>query len=132
MFFFQERLPRVLQEIKEILQFSPKRGIRDWFLSKHGTMIRVYGFFHQPYFLPTFFIVGVFALKIIRQRLIVEYEHFLRYKNPSEIKFPWTVGPLTIKIKPTLSMIESMLREMGFSVEATFNYNPHHVISNRI
>ena len=29
-------------------------------------------------------------------------------------------------------MIESMLREMGFLVEATVNYDPHHVISDRI
>ena len=28
-------------------------------------------------------------------------------------------------------MIESMLREMGFSVETVVNYDPHHVISNR-
>ena len=77
--FFQERLSRVLQEIKEILQFSPKRGIQDWFLSEHGTMIRVYGFFHQPYILPAFFTVRVFALELIRQRLIVQDEHFLSY-----------------------------------------------------
>ena len=28
-------------------------------------------------------------------------------------------------------MIESMLREMGFSVEVVVNYIPNHVISNR-
>ena len=79
--------------MKEILQFSLERKIGDWFLSEHGTMIRVYGFIHQPYILPTFLIIRVFALELIRQRLIVEYEHFLSYKKPSEIKFPWTVGP---------------------------------------
>ena len=73
----------------------------------------------------------VFALEFVRQRLIVEDEHFLSYKKPSRIKFPWTVGPLTIKSKEALSTIESMLREMGFSMEASFNYDPHHVISDR-
>ena len=79
--------------MKEILQFSPKIRIGYWFLSKHGTMISVYGFVHQPYILPAFLTVRVLALELIRQMLIVEDEDFLIYKKPSEIKFPWTVGP---------------------------------------
>ena len=67
--FFQERLPRVLPKMKEILQLSPERRIGDWFLSKHGTMIRVYGFVHQHYILPAFFTARVFALELIRHRL---------------------------------------------------------------
>ena len=79
--FFQEILPRVLPKMKEILQLSPERRIGDWFLSKHGTMIRVYGFVHQPYILPAFLTMRVFALEIIRQKLIVEDEHFLSFKK---------------------------------------------------
>ena len=55
----------------------------------------------------------------------------MNYKKPSGIKFPWTVGPLTIKIKSSLSMIESMLRAMGFSLGGAVSYDPHHVISDR-
>ena len=117
--------------MKELLQLSPERRVGDSFLAKHNTVIRVYGFTDQPYVLPTFFTVMVFVLEFIRQRLIIEYEHFLSYKKPSGIKFPWTVGPLTIKSKSSLSMIESMLMEMGFSVEVSINYEPHHIISNR-
>ena len=68
---------------------------------------------------------------MIRQRLIVEDEHFPSFKKTSEIKFLWIVGPLTIKSKSTLPMNEIMLIEMGFLVEAAVNYDPHHVISNR-
>ena len=100
--------------MKELLQLSPERRVGDWFLSEHNIVIRVYGFPHQPYVLPEFSTMRVFAVELIRQRLIVEDEHFLSYKNPSEIKFPWTVGPLTIKSKVSLSAIESMLKEMGF------------------
>ena len=117
--------------MKEILQFSPERRVRDLFLSEHGTMIRVYGFIHQTYILPVFLTLRVFSLELIRQRLIVEDEHFSSFKRTSEIKFPWTVGPFVVKRKSTLQMIESMLREMGFSVEVAVNYDPHHVISNR-
>ena len=109
---FQEKFPRVLPKIKELLQLSPERRVGDWFLSEHNTVIRVYGFYHHPYVMPTFFTVRVLALELIRQRLIVQDEHFLTYKKPSEIKFPWIVGPLTIKIKLVLLMIEIMLREL--------------------
>ena len=129
--FFQERLPRVLPKMKEILHFSPERRREDWLIYEHGKVIRVYGFVHQPYILPTFFTVRVFALELIRQRLIVEDEHFLSYKKPSEIKFPWTVDPFGIKRKSSFLVIESMLRELEFSMEATINYDPHHIISNR-
>ena len=47
--FFQERLPRVFPEMKEILQRSPSKRIGDWFLSESKTIIRLYGFVHQPY-----------------------------------------------------------------------------------
>ena len=77
--FFQEILPRVLPKMKEILHLSPERIIGDWFISKHGIVIRVYGFVHQPYILPAFLTVRVFALELIRQRLIVQDEHFLSY-----------------------------------------------------
>ena len=103
----------------------------EWFLSEHNTIIRVYGFTHQPYVFPSFLTVRVFSLELFRQRIIVEDEHFLIYKKPSRIKFPWTVGPLTIKNKPSLPMIERMLREMGFLVEVAVNYDPHHAISDR-
>ena len=61
----------------------------------------------------------------------MEDENFLSYKKPSGIKFPWTIGPLTIKSKAELSLIERILREMGFSMETLVNYDPHHIISYR-
>ena len=36
---FQNRLPRVLPEMKEMLQFSLEIRIGDWFLSECGTII---------------------------------------------------------------------------------------------
>ena len=116
--------------MKEMLRFSPERRIEDWFLFEYGTAIRVYGFGHQPYTLPAFFTMRVFALELMNQKLIVEDEHFLSFKKTLEIKFPWTVSPFVIKIKLALSVIDSMLKEMRFSVEAAINYDPHRVISN--
>ena len=104
---FQEKLPRVLPEMKELLQLSHEIRVGDWFLSKHNILIRVYGFAHQPHVLPAFLTVRVFALEL-KQRLIVEYEHFLRYKKPSGIKFPWKVGSLSIKSKAALPAIKNI------------------------
>ena len=42
--FFQKRLPRVLPQMKEMLQFSPEKRIEDWFLLEQGTVIILYGF----------------------------------------------------------------------------------------
>ena len=52
--FFQDKLPRVLPIMKEALQVSPYRKIGDWLLLEENTIIRVYGFIHEPYVLPSF------------------------------------------------------------------------------
>ena len=70
--FFEEKLPRVLPLMKEVLQFSPDRRIGDWFLLEEHTIILLYGFIHNPYILPAFLTPRVFSLELIRQKLIVE------------------------------------------------------------
>ena len=57
--FFQERLPRVLLEMRQLLQLSNNKKIGYWFLIEFGTTIRLYGFIHPPYILPTFLTLGV-------------------------------------------------------------------------
>ena len=41
---FQKRMPRVLPEMKILLQLSPERRVGDWFLSEDNTVIRVHRF----------------------------------------------------------------------------------------
>ena len=91
--FFQERPPKVFPEMRKILQLSHSKMIGDWFLTEFGTIIRLYGFVHQPYILPTFLTARVFSLELIRQILTVEEEHFLNYKKSSNLIFPWEVRP---------------------------------------
>ena len=92
-------------------------------------MIILYGFVYHPYILPALLTVGFFSLELIRQKLVVDNEHFLNFKKSSEIKFPWVVGPFIIKNKSSLPMIESLLREMWFQTDVSINYDPHHIIS---
>ena len=127
---FQKRFPRVFPEMKKILQISQEKRIGDQFLFEQGTLIRLYGFVHQPYLFPAFLNPRFFSMELVRQRLIVENEHFLNFKKSIEIKYPWVVGPFVIKNKVSLPMIERLLKEMVFFTKPNVNYDPHHVISN--
>ena len=100
--------------MKEMLQFSLEKRIGDWFLMEEGTVIRVYGFVHPPYVLPSFLTHIIFSLELIRKKLIVENEHFINFNKSYEIKFPFVVGPFIIKIKVSLLVEENLLKEMRF------------------
>ena len=64
--FFDDVLPRVLEDIRIMLQSSSEDRTRDWFLHKEFTVIRVYGFTGEPYRLPAFLTPRVFALEFMR------------------------------------------------------------------
>ena len=59
---FDDVLPRVLEDMRIMLQSSSEDKIGDWFLHKEFTIIRVYGFTREPYRLPTFLTPRIFAL----------------------------------------------------------------------
>ena len=85
---FQYRIPRALPQMRETLKFYPEKIIKDSFLSEHRKVIALYGFWHQPFVLPAFFTLRVYALELIKKRLIVENEHFMNFRKSSNIKFP--------------------------------------------
>ena len=105
--------------------------IRDWFLLEEHTINRVYGFPHEPYILSAFITHRVFPLELIRQKLIVENEHFISFRKASEIKVPWVVGPFIIKNKVALPVVEILLKGMGFKTNFVVEYDPLHVIPTR-
>ena len=88
-------------------------------------MIIMYGFTQSPYMLPAFLTPRVFSMEFIRQNLFIEIEHFQKYKKSTEVKYPWVVGPFTIKNKGALPMVEGLLRELGFERKHAINYDPH-------
>ena len=115
---FQEKFPRVLLEMEEFIQFILGRRIGYWFILKEHTIIRFYGFIHEPYIFPAFLTPRIFSLEFIRKNIIVENEDFLRTRNSSKIKFPLKVGPFIIKNKASLPVVEGLLQDMNF-VKAT-------------
>ena len=128
---FNEVLPRVLEDMKCLMQSSPEDRVGDWFLHKDSTVLRIYGFTGEPYKLPAFLTPRVFALEFMRQRLHSEEEHFGAFKKSSNIKFPLKVGSFIFKNKGALVFIEKLLGSMEFQKEPRVNYNPRHVISLR-
>ena len=93
--------------------------------------IRLYGFVHPTYILPTFLTARVFSLELIRQRLIVEEEHFLNFKKSSNLIFPWEVRPYTVRSRAALPLVTNLLIGMEFSLGQAVNYDPHQIISKR-
>ena len=126
---FDDVLPRVLEEMRLMLQSSSEDKIGDWFLYKDFIVLRVYGFTGEPYRLPVFLTPRIFALEFMRQRLCVEEEHFGAFKKYSNVKFPLKVGPFIFKNKSDVLFIEKLLEVMDFQKEQRINYDPHHIIS---
>ena len=106
---FDEVLPRVLEEMKLMLQSSSEDRIGDWFLYKYFTILRVYGFTGEPYKLPVFLTPRIFSLEFMRQILCAEEEHFRAFKKSSNVKFPLKVHPFIFKNKSALLVIERLL-----------------------
>ena len=123
--FFQERLPRVLPELRQMLQLSKCRRIGDWFLSYFGTTIILYGFVHSPHILPAFLTPRIFYLELIQQKLMVEEEHFLNFKKCSNLVFPWILGPYTVRNRAALPLVSKFHKDMGFPQYQEIKYDPH-------
>ena len=117
--------------MEEKLQFSPDRRVGNCFFLKEHTIIKVYGFFHEPYIFPTLLTPKIFSMEFIKHKLIVENEHFINFRKDYEIKLPLKVGPFVIKNKASLLVIEGLLQNMNLMKSTKINYDPHHIISQR-
>ena len=114
--FFQEILPRVLLEMRQMLQLSNSKKTGDWFLIIFGMTIRLYGFVHPPYILPTFLTPRVFSLELIWKNIIIKEENFLNFKKSSSLISPWELRPYTVRSRVALPLVANLLRGMKFSL----------------
>ena len=102
---FNPEISRISNDLKEIL--NPDL-VGDWFLAKNFSLVRIFGFIGSPYVLPIFLTTSVFALQVMRQRILADKEHSTApsLKKSSWIKYPLTVGNFVLKKEATLSVIE--------------------------
>ena len=103
--FFRDKLPRVLPIMREALQFVLDTNIGYLFLLEEHTIIKVYGFSHEPFIFPSFPNPRNFSLDLVIQKLIVENEHFINFRKDLEINFPWVIRPFIIKSEAALLVI---------------------------
>ena len=96
---FDEKLPRVLDEMKSTFQPSLESCTRDCFLYKELNVVCVYGYTRPPYKLPAFLTPRIFALEFIRPRLCSEEENFGAFKKSSDVKFPFNINLSVLKEK---------------------------------
>ena len=59
--------PRIIQEIKRVLQFSKQIKVIDWYLYQSHTEIIIYGCQLAPYKLPKYVPMRLFSLEYYRQ-----------------------------------------------------------------
>ena len=128
---FDEKLPRVLDEMKSNLHPLMESYTGDWFLYKEFTVVRGYVYTRPPYKLPAFLTPRIFALEFIKQRLCSKEEHFCSFKKSSDLKFPFNIGPFIFKNKVALNIIEKLLEAMEFKTMERLNYDPRQIISQR-
>ena len=55
----------------------------------------------------------------------------MKFKKSTNVKYPWVVGPFTLKSKKDFPSIKNLLNEMGFPTDPVVDYDSHQVISNR-
>jgi hypothetical protein len=98
--------------------------IGDWMLFTQSIVIWVYGCQEGPHLLP-------FSLEFIRQRVILETEHFLKAHKDCNLKLPFVVGSFVVKSKSFFPQIQSKINEFGFTQLQGRRYHPHQIISKR-
>ena len=99
---FNVELPRVLEGMKFMLQFTLDTRTGNSFLYKDHTIIRFYGFIDALYILPSFLTQRFFSLEFVRHKLHSKNEHFPSFRNSYHVKFSFKIEPFIIKNKASL------------------------------
>jgi len=103
---YEDRFPRVIEDMRKALQLKKGKTTGDWFLYWNHIVIRVYGFCGLHFTLLTFLTPRIFYLEFSRQGIAVEELHFTRAHKTSNLKFPFTLGPFTFKVKYCLAILD--------------------------
>lgn len=116
--------PRINDEMKKILQLSEKCKMGDWFLYEKHTELRIFGSNLQPYKLPKYLTIRVFALEYLRQVLNSDAINFMASKKKTQFKLKNQIGPFIVNNRDVDKEIEKRLSELKFQVSFLWNYDP--------
>ena len=125
--------PRITYEMQKILQLSKNYKLGDWYLYQDHTVIRVYGCELDPYRMPRYVLMRLFAL-----------EYFRQFGNADLVHFHSENKKVQLKVRNQLCRFLYNKREEGWKevdmileslqLETRFRwvpYDPNHFISLR-
>ena len=90
--------PCFLPKAQEFLHLGASCKFGDWFVFEEYYEIILYGGNVEPYRLPNFVPMRLFALEFIRQSLNVDHVHFFPMKKGHMYKLPMSVGLFIVNI----------------------------------
>lgn len=86
-------LPRVILEMRHILQLNKDARTGDWYMAEDHTIITVYGFEKEPFKLPSFLTPRILVLEYVRHRMMVDHFLFAQHRKTITFPLPHDVGP---------------------------------------
>lgn len=114
---------------KHLLVIHVVKSSNHYLLEKY-TELRVYGFEEEPCHIPKFIQERVFSLKLMRQRISLDFMHFTSKSHKYHIIFPWILYSFTIKNKLVIEKINFLIKRFKFHIGEIWKYHPLNVVSN--
>lgn len=91
--------PRIIIEIKRILQLEKNSKVGYWYLYQNHIEIRIYGCELPPYKLHKYLLMRIFSLEYFRQIVSANDVNFLVSRNNTQFKMKNQMGPFIYNTK---------------------------------
>lgn len=125
--------PRLTDDMRRILHLNKSYSIGNWYFYQNHTVIRIYGCELNPFRLPRYVPMRLFALEYFRQFGNSDYLHFQSKNKKSQLKVRNQLGPFLYNRKEEgWKEADSILE--GLRLQTSFEwipYDPNHSISLR-
>ena len=125
--------PRLTDDMRRILHLNKSYSIGNWYLYQNHIVIRIYGCELNPFRLPRYVPMRLFALEYFRQFGNSDYLHFQSKKKKSQLKVRSQLGPFLYNRKEEGWKEADNILE-GLRLQTSFEwipYDPNHFVSLR-
>jgi hypothetical protein len=109
------------------------KEIRDWYVKKYYTYIKVYGSTELPHLLPKYVPDKLLAKEIAYQMVEKGITTYISEKNKKySLIFPLHVGRYSLLNKPYAEKEVESLREICFCIGSLKGHNPHNIVQDHL
>jgi hypothetical protein len=120
--------PRINEEVHRILHLCDLAKTGDCYIYHNHTEIIVYGCELPPYKLPKYPPVRIFALEYIKKMINSDDIHFVPFKKKQQLRIKSQIGSFICNNRAIGEEANKLLKEMGFSLNFPWNYDPFDII----